>query len=129
MLTATEARKASVHGRLRTVDEAQRGGESDLEQAADDQPQPGHDNPFTGRMRAACVTLAVMAKPRTIGNMIAPPRFLAFLAVLIVGVPDRLAVCSSSWALGAMAAFDVAAVAVPDLVHPVARHARGAGHP
>src|SRR4029079_6705236 len=49
-----------------------------------------------------------MAKPRTIGNMIAPPRFLAFLIAMIVAFPiasrffDR-------WALGAMAAFDVAA--------------------
>ncbi len=28
-----------------------------------------------------------MAKPDTIGNKIAPPRFLAFMGVLIVGVP------------------------------------------
>jgi len=50
-----------------------------------------------------------MAKPRTIGNMIAPPRFLAFLAALVIIFPlashglDR-------WSLGAMAAFDVAAI-------------------
>jgi uncharacterized membrane protein len=50
-----------------------------------------------------------MAKPRTIGNMIAPPRFLAFLAALVIVFPiashglDR-------WSLGAMAAFDVAAI-------------------
>ena len=50
-----------------------------------------------------------MAKPRTIGNMIAPPRFLAFLTALIVALP--LAVhYLHRWALGAMAAFDVAAV-------------------
>lgn len=49
-----------------------------------------------------------MAKPRTIGNMIAPPRFLAFMAVLIVGVPAGTRLLGS-WALGAMAGFDVAA--------------------
>jgi uncharacterized membrane protein len=50
-----------------------------------------------------------MAKPQTIGNRIAPPRFLAFLATLVIAFPiaahelDR-------WALGAMAAFDIAAI-------------------
>ena len=50
-----------------------------------------------------------MAKPQTIGNKIAPPRFLAFIAVLIAGVPvgHRLL---GNWALGAMAGFDVAAI-------------------
>src|SRR5256885_16537080 len=50
-----------------------------------------------------------MAKPRTIGNMIAPPRFLAFLAAMIVAFP----IASHGfhrWALGAMAAFDVGAI-------------------
>jgi uncharacterized membrane protein len=49
-----------------------------------------------------------MARPRTIGNMIAPPRFLAFMAVLIVGVPAGTRLLGS-WPLGAMAGFDVAA--------------------
>ena len=49
-----------------------------------------------------------MAKPRTIGNMIAPPRFLAFLVVLGVTFPIA-AHTLDHWALGAMAAFDVAA--------------------
>ena len=49
-----------------------------------------------------------MAKPRTIGNMIAPPRFLAFLAAMIVAFPIA-AHLFDRWALGAMAAFDVAA--------------------
>src|SRR4051794_17066078 len=49
-----------------------------------------------------------MAKPRTIGNIIAPPRFLAFAATLVIALP--LAVhYLHRWALGAMAAFDVAA--------------------
>jgi len=49
-----------------------------------------------------------MAKRRTIGNMLAPPRFLVFLAALLIGVP--LAVnWLHSWPLGAMTGFDVAA--------------------
>ena len=50
-----------------------------------------------------------MAKPRTIGNMIAPWRFLVFLAVLLVGAivaAEKL----GDQPLGFMAAFDVAAL-------------------
>jgi len=50
-----------------------------------------------------------MTKRRTIGNMIAPPRFLVFLAVLIVGFPVGASILHR-WALGAMAAFDLAAI-------------------
>ena len=50
-----------------------------------------------------------MAKPRTIGNMIAPPRFLAFMAAMIVTFPIA-SHAFHRWALGAMAAFDVAAI-------------------
>jgi uncharacterized membrane protein len=50
-----------------------------------------------------------MAKPRTIGNMIAPPRFLAFLVALIVAFPIA-SEAFHGWALGAMAAFDVASI-------------------
>jgi uncharacterized membrane protein len=49
-----------------------------------------------------------MAKRRTIGNMIAPSRFIAFMAVLLVGAP-LAAKLLGSWALGAMAGFDAAA--------------------
>jgi uncharacterized membrane protein len=49
-----------------------------------------------------------MAKPSTIGNKIAPPRFLAFIAILVVGVPLGHQLLGN-WALGAMAGFDVAA--------------------
>jgi len=49
-----------------------------------------------------------MAKPRTIGNMIAPPRFLMFMAAAIVTFPIA-SHAFDRWALGAMAAFDVAA--------------------
>jgi uncharacterized membrane protein len=50
-----------------------------------------------------------MAKPNTIGNRIAPPRFLAFIIVLIVAFPIA-AHAFDRWALGAMGAFDAAAV-------------------
>jgi uncharacterized membrane protein len=50
-----------------------------------------------------------MAKPRTVGNLIAPPRFLAFLAALIVGFPIFVRLFHR-WALGAMTAFDAAAI-------------------
>jgi uncharacterized membrane protein len=50
-----------------------------------------------------------MTKPSTIGNMIAPPRFLAFLVALVVGMPVA-ARFFGGWALGAMAGFDVAAI-------------------
>ncbi len=50
-----------------------------------------------------------MAKPRTIGNMIAPPRFLAFMAALIISFPIA-SHYFQRWALGAIASFDVAAV-------------------
>lgn len=49
-----------------------------------------------------------MAKRDTIGNKIAPPRFLAFMGALIVatiGAAEFL----HGWALGSMAGFDVAA--------------------
>jgi uncharacterized membrane protein len=50
-----------------------------------------------------------MAKPRTIGNMIAPPRFLAFMAAMLVAFPVA-AHAFDRWALGAMAAFDFASI-------------------
>ena len=50
-----------------------------------------------------------MAKPRTIGNKIAPARFLLFAMVLAIAYPVA-ANLLHDWALGAMAAFDAAAV-------------------
>lgn len=50
-----------------------------------------------------------MTKPRTIGNMIAPPRFLLFLAAMLITFPFA-SHAFHRWALGAMAAFDVASV-------------------
>jgi uncharacterized membrane protein len=51
-----------------------------------------------------------MAKQQTIGNTIAPPRFLMFMAVLAAGVPTGRFLLGN-WALGAMAGFDIAAIA------------------
>lgn len=50
-----------------------------------------------------------MHKPRTIGNMIMPPRFLAFLGVLVISFPLAAHVFGR-WALGAMGAFDLASI-------------------
>jgi len=50
-----------------------------------------------------------MAKARTIGNSIAPWRFLVFIAVLIVGAVPA-SIWLGSWWLGIIYAFDVAAV-------------------
>lgn len=50
-----------------------------------------------------------MTNARGIGNMIAPPRFLAFMAALIVGFPIFVSLLHR-WALGAMTAFDVGAI-------------------
>jgi len=50
-----------------------------------------------------------MAKPRTIGNSIAPWRFVVFVAVLLAGtVPASLWL--RSWSFGIIDAFDVAAI-------------------
>lgn len=51
-----------------------------------------------------------MATRRSIGNMVAPPRFLLFVALLVIGVPIGRATLGN-WALGAMAGFDAAAFA------------------
>jgi uncharacterized membrane protein len=46
---------------------------------------------------------------RTIGNIIAPPRFILSMAVLILGVPIAAAL-THRWPLGIMAGFDAAAL-------------------
>jgi uncharacterized membrane protein len=50
-----------------------------------------------------------MTKPGTIGNKIAPPRFLAFMAILLVGFPVAMSLLHR-WALASMTAFDLAAI-------------------
>ena len=48
-----------------------------------------------------------MTKPRTIGNMIAPPRFILFMAILIGATAAGIALIGN-WRLGMMAGFDCA---------------------
>jgi uncharacterized membrane protein len=55
------------------------------------------------------VTLALMTKPRTIGNRIAPSRFLAFMAVLLIATPAA-ALAIHNWWLGIMGGFNLAAI-------------------
>src|SRR6476469_5052836 len=50
-----------------------------------------------------------MARSLSIGNRIAPPRFLSFLAMLVVGFPVALSVLHR-WPLAAMSAFNVATI-------------------
>ena len=50
-----------------------------------------------------------MAKPRTLGNRIAPPRFLAFLIMLAVAAPV-VTTLLHNWRLGVMAGFNLAAL-------------------
>ncbi|MEP7130999.1 MAG: DUF1345 domain-containing protein [Sphingomicrobium sp.] len=50
-----------------------------------------------------------MADRRGIGNVVGPPRFLAFLLILLIGSP-LAAGALHGWALGAMAGFDAAAL-------------------
>ena len=50
-----------------------------------------------------------MTRPLNIGNKIAPPRFLAFLAFLLVGYPVAASLLHH-WTLAAMASFNVAAI-------------------
>jgi uncharacterized membrane protein len=51
-----------------------------------------------------------MAKPRTIGNMIAPARFILFMAILTVVTPAAV-ILIGNWRLGMMAGFNAAALA------------------
>lgn len=60
-------------------------------------------------MAAVSLRTSFMAKQVTIGNRIAPPRFLAFVAVLVAGVLFTRALLGN-WALGALGGFDIAAL-------------------
>ena len=61
-----------------------------------------------------------MAQRQTIGNIIAPWRFLIFLAALIIGVPVVTRIYDS-FTLGAMMGFDVAALLCLALCIPLLR--------
>jgi uncharacterized membrane protein len=50
-----------------------------------------------------------MKKPDTIGNKIAPPRFLLFMVILLVATPAA-ALLIHNWWLGMMAGFNIAAL-------------------
>jgi uncharacterized membrane protein len=60
-------------------------------------------------MAAVSLRTRFMAKQTTIGNRIAPPRFLAFVVVLVAGVLFTRALLGN-WALGALGGFDIAAL-------------------
>ena len=62
-----------------------------------------------------------MADRRSIGNTIAPPRFLVFLAALVICVPLGTAEFHDL-ALGAMAGFDLAAILFLALCFPLLRN-------
>src|SRR5579864_724469 len=109
MLTATEARKMSVHNRLRKPST----NRSEVVKPTSNKPPTiSHSQGMTILSLDALrpvVRLPSMAKRRTIGNMIAPWRFLTFLLVLIFA-----ALPASRWfgsyGLGIIAAFDLAAL-------------------
>jgi len=61
-----------------------------------------------------------MAKPRTIGNLIAPWRFLAFVAIMAIAVPIA-AQRMGNLALGLMSGFDIAAAVFLLLCAPLLR--------
>lgn len=66
-----------------------------------------------------------MADRRSIGNMIAPPRFLAFVVALLICVPLATARLGDR-ALGAMGGFDLAAVLFLGLCYPLLRNSNAA---
>ena len=108
MLTATEARKASVHGTFLNPSTKR----SEVVKPTSNKPptisQSQGMNFLSLDAVGLLVTLSPMAKPRTIGNMIAPWRFIAFLVVLIAAVPIATQLLNSR-PLGAMGGFDAAA--------------------
>src|SRR5690349_1182795 len=120
MLTATEARKARVHGRFRNPST----NRSDVVKPTSNRPptisQTQGMNSFHWTSRTLPLRFHLMANPRTIGNKIAPPRFLAFMGALVVGFPIFVDLLHR-WALGAMAAFDVAAILFLTLCLPLLR--------
>src|SRR4051794_14471862 len=107
MLTATDARKASVQGTFRNPST----NRSEVVNPTSNNPPTINHNQgmkFLSLDAAhARGNLRSMATRRSIGNMIAPPRFLAFLAVLVVAVPVASNLLRSR-PLGSMAGFDLA---------------------
>lgn len=56
---------------------------------------------------------------QSIGNRIAPPRFLAFCVIAVMAIPAAIAL--SGWARGVMIGFDVAALMFLAMVAPLLR--------
>jgi uncharacterized membrane protein len=54
-----------------------------------------------------------------LGNRVAPPRFITFLAIILIGLP--LGITKLGWAAGSMAAFDAAALVFFVLIAPIFR--------
>ena len=85
MLIATLSQEGERPGQVaEAVDEAQRGGEADLEQSAEDEERPGHGERISAAARARA-SFTLMA--RTIGNRVAPAKFILFMALLVVAAP------------------------------------------
>ena len=80
----------------------------------------GKKHSFHWTKTAQSLRSRVMEKPRTIGNLIAEWRFLAFLAVLFAATPVAI-LRWDNLALGIMAGFDLAAFIFLLLVAPVIR--------
>src|SRR5580765_7665982 len=118
MLTATEARKASVHGIFRNSSTKR----SEVVKPTSKNPPTISQNQGMNFLsldeRESRDNLRGMADRRGIGNIIGAPRFLAFLVILIVAFPIGVSFFHR-WALGAMAAFDVAAVVFLVLCMPL----------
>ena len=109
MLIVTDPRKASVQGTFRKPST----NRSDVVNPTSNSPPTIKNSQGMTFLsldgRFGFVTLLPMTRPLTIGNRIAPARFLAFLAFLVVGYPVAASFLGH-WALAAMASFDVAAV-------------------
>ena len=109
MLTVTDPRKTRVHGTfLKPIDKPERGGEADFEQSADDQVQPRHFPVPPLDMRLKPSTSGAMAQRALIGNRVAPARFIIFFLLLLAGTV--VGAMLSSWWLGVMIGFDLAAL-------------------
>ncbi|MFD1788156.1 DUF1345 domain-containing protein [Sphingomonas floccifaciens] len=61
------------------------------------------------------------ARHPTIGNRLAPPRFLAFCGIALVAVP--IAIAQTSWSTGTMIGFDIAAAIFLGSIVPLLRTA------
>src|SRR6476469_9198103 len=104
MLIATETRKASVHGRLRQPSTNRR---EVVNPTSNKPPTISHSQGMTFLSLDAPQSrdiVRAMARPRTIGNMIMPWRFIVFFCTFLV-VALVLGGQLQNRALGVMAGF------------------------